>query len=317
MTALQKTLIVATIAAAVGTGIYQAHQASSLRNQVESFQQQQTPLNRQLRQLAADRDEALRQLAALRNVNEQLNRNSAELLKLRAEMTQLRDASQELAKLKATMDGDQTLSGAASWKARVNLLKQRLEQTPEAKIPELQFVTEKDWLNAAKGELETDTDYRRALSTLRSAGEDKVAGMLKLALAAYLRNNNKQLPTDLVQLQPYFDKPVDDTILQRWEIAPAETIKSLGMGGDFIITQRAPVDDVFDMRIGIGPVGTGRTDFLSREVADTMNPVWEAFKTANNGQYPDDVSQLMPYAKTPEQLAALQKLMLSRNRDPK
>jgi len=77
------------------------------------------------------------------------------------------------------------------------------------------------------------------------------------------------------------------------------------------------VDDVFDMRIGIGPDGTGRTDFLSREVADTMNPVWDAFKAANNGQYPDDVSQLMPYAKTPEQLAALQKLMLSRNRDPK
>ena len=58
-------------------------------------------------------------------------------------------------------------------------LKERLEQTPGAKIPELQFATDKDWLNAARGELETDSDYRRALSTLRSTAENKVAEMMK------------------------------------------------------------------------------------------------------------------------------------------
>ncbi len=317
MTALQKTLITTIIVAAVGTGIYQARQASSLRSQVQSFQQQQMPIMDQIQKLQRDRDDAINKLASLRTENEQANRNAAELLKLRAEMTRLRDASQELAKLKATVDGDQTLSGAASWKARVNLLKQRLEQTPEARIPELRFVTEKDWLNAAKGELETDADYRRALSNLRNAGENKVASMIKKALNSYQQGNNGQSPTDLSQLQPYLDPSVDSAVLQRWQIASKETVSSLGMGGDTIITQKAAVDDVFDMCIGIGPNGIGCTDFLSREVAGTMNPVWDAFKAANNGQYPDDVSQLTPYAKTPEQLAALQKLMLSRNPDPK
>jgi len=167
-------------------------------------------------------------------------------------------------------------------------------------MPDLQLT---NWLNAAKGELETDADYRRALSTLRSAGEDKVASLIQKALKSYAQGNNNQFPTDLSQLQPYFDPPVDGAVLQRWQIAPKEIVSSLGLGGDTIITQKAPVDDVFDMRIGIGPNGMGSTDFLSREVADTMNPVWDAFKAANNGQYPDDVSQLMPYAKTPEQLA--------------
>jgi hypothetical protein len=39
---------------------------------------------------------------------------------------------------------------------------------------------------------------------------------------------------------------VNDAMLQRSEIAPAKTVQSLGLGGDAIITLKAPVDDVFD-----------------------------------------------------------------------
>lgn len=67
MTTLQKTLIAATIAAAVGTGIYEARQASSLRNEVQTLHRQQAPLAEQIQQLTKDRDDATRQLAALRD----------------------------------------------------------------------------------------------------------------------------------------------------------------------------------------------------------------------------------------------------------
>lgn len=43
MTTLQKTLIAAALVAAVGTGIYEARQASTLRTQVQTLQQQQAP----------------------------------------------------------------------------------------------------------------------------------------------------------------------------------------------------------------------------------------------------------------------------------
>ena len=65
MTTLQKTLITATIALAVGTGIYQARQASRLRDQVQTLQQQQAPLAEQIQQLEQERDEAVKRLAAL------------------------------------------------------------------------------------------------------------------------------------------------------------------------------------------------------------------------------------------------------------
>lgn len=305
MTTLQKALIAATIAA-VGTGIYEGRQVSSLRTQVQTLQQQQMPLAEQIRELQRARDEATNRLAMSQQENAQLKQNTAELLKLRGEMARLKAAAVQ-------PDNDSTKTAAQSWLSRVGQLKQRLAQDPTAKIPELRFVTEQDWLNAAREELHTEADYRRALSTLRSAGESQVASMLKKGLTGYMRDNSGQMPTDLAQLQPYFDSPVEDAILQRWEIAPAATVESLGMGGDVIITQKAPVDDVFDTRYGIGPNGSGSTEFLSQEIAPTMNPVWEAFRAAHNGQWPDDTSQLLPYATTPEQQAALQKLMLKKS----
>jgi len=81
-------------------------------------------------------------------------------------------------------------------------------------------------------------------------------------------------------------------------------------GGDVIITQREPVDEVFDTCYGIGPNGSGSTDFLSRRVAQTMDPVWDAYRKEHNGQWPQDVAQLQPFASTPEQQEALQKLVL-------
>jgi hypothetical protein len=205
---------------------------------------------------------------------------------------------------------DPTDLAAKALVAKINQLKQRLEETPGATIPELKFLTDQDWLNAANSKLVTDADYRRALASLRSAGESKVVPVLKKALSDYMQNNNGQTPADISLLQQYLNPPLDDQILLRWEIAPADTVQSLGLGGDIIITQKEPVDEVFDTRYGIGPNGSGTTDFLSRETMPAMNPVFEAYRASNNGHWPADVSQLQPYAVTAEQRVALQKLIL-------
>ncbi len=63
MTTLQKTLITAAIAAAIGGGIYEARQNSRLRGQVQSLQQQQAPLTEQIQQLTRERDDAIKRLA--------------------------------------------------------------------------------------------------------------------------------------------------------------------------------------------------------------------------------------------------------------
>jgi outer membrane murein-binding lipoprotein Lpp len=310
MTTFQKIAAVTAIVTLVAVGIYEARQATQLREQVQTLQKQQAPLSEQVGQLTKALADATNQLAALRDDNERLNRNTGDLLKLRGEANRLRNEFLELAQQKAGNDKDPTVTEAVRWKERVASLKKHLEQNPGAGIPELQFATEQDWLNATRGKLDSDADYRRALSALRNAGESKVAGMIKKTLAKFLRENSKQMPTDLSQLLPYFDPPIDNSILQRWEIVPAAQVKNLGLGADLVITQKSPVDEVFDTRYGIGPDGCGSTDYLHREIAPTMDPVYKAFRAANNGEWPEDVSMLQPYISTPEQQAALQKLIL-------
>ena len=93
MTTLQNTLIITTLAVVTGAGIYEAHQASQLRDQVQTFQQQQALLAEQIRQLQHKFDEATNQVAGLLAENEQLQSspNEIELLRLRDEVTELRN----------------------------------------------------------------------------------------------------------------------------------------------------------------------------------------------------------------------------------
>ena len=97
MTALQKTAITATVAILAGAGIYQARQALNLREQNKTLRQQQAPLTGQIEQLTREQYSLSNRLAALRDDNERLKSNAAELLRLRGEVTRLRRQSKELA----------------------------------------------------------------------------------------------------------------------------------------------------------------------------------------------------------------------------
>jgi RNA polymerase sigma factor (sigma-70 family) len=91
MTMLQKTIIGATLVAAVGTGIYQTRQASSLRDELQSLETQRAG---QIQKMEQERAEASANLATLRAENSRLSSNTTDLLKLRGEVAQLRAQTQ-------------------------------------------------------------------------------------------------------------------------------------------------------------------------------------------------------------------------------
>jgi RNA polymerase sigma factor (sigma-70 family) len=92
MTTIQKTIVAAAFAAAVGTGIYAVHQSALLRDQIQALQQEQAPLTARIQQLQQEREQASNHLAALREENARLKSgsNTAELLKLRGQVGTLR-----------------------------------------------------------------------------------------------------------------------------------------------------------------------------------------------------------------------------------
>jgi len=90
MTTLQKTIVAAALAAAVGTGIYAVHQGAQLRGQIRSLQEQQAPMTAQIQQLQRERDAATKRAAALTEELASAKKNPAEVLKLRGEVGALR-----------------------------------------------------------------------------------------------------------------------------------------------------------------------------------------------------------------------------------
>jgi hypothetical protein len=81
--------------------------------------------------------------------------------------------------------------------------------------------------------------------------------------------------------------------------------------GDMIITEKAAVDDLLDLRLAFGSYGRGSTDWVQSETQEILKPVRKAFNKANPNINWDnlDFSQYLPFTTTPEQQVAVQKLI--------
>jgi hypothetical protein len=309
MTTIQKSLIAATLAVVVGAGVYKARQNSKLQKQIKTLQQQQAPLAEQLRQLQRELNDATNQLAGLLAENARLksNSNENELLKLRGEVAQLKAAEDQ-------KENDPLASAANAWLNRVKQLKQIAAENPDKGTPEFELLSEKDWLTVAmNAKFDTDKDIQNTLALLRHRAEADFANQISRALQKFMKDNNAQFPSDFSQLQSYFENPVSDAILSRWQVLPQSTLPSYpNMGGDFVITEKAPIDPNLDFRFIIGPDGFSNNSYLNPDMY-TLAPAITAFANANNGKQPTEFSQIQPFLTTPEQQAAFQKLIQARD----
>jgi hypothetical protein len=256
MTTLQKTLITVTIAAAVGTGIYEARQVSAARTEVETLQRRQSPLADQIQQLQRERDDATNKLAALSDEIANQKVSAAELLKLRGEMARLRTDSRALAQLRAaeTQSGDDPIKAEANALAgKARSLKQLFDQMPDQKIPELRYLGAQAWLNAAElAKLDTDAEIHQTLSKLRHEAKQFTAVFLNAALRSYTQANAGRFPTDVLQLKPYLPIELGDDVLQRYSMVKTGDLSNL-QSGDMVMSEKSPVDEQYDTLFQIAP----------------------------------------------------------------
>jgi hypothetical protein len=318
MTTLQKALITASVAVAVGTGIYGSRQISLLRTEVETLRRQQEPFARQSEEALRQRDEALKRLAAADQENARLRRETAEIPQLRGEVTALRQTAREGAIAEST---------ALAWAARITLLKQRVDQMPDKRIPEMDFLTDKDWAAAIRdADLTSDDGVRQAMSALRRAakgnfleamlgafnkyaaaanGGDLPADPAQLAQA--LNANVGLLPSELTQLKPYFDVPVDETTLRRYQLLLHPGTLHDNLSDTIIFEIAPPVDDEYDTRysIGLRSGGVGSVNLI----ADAVAAAAKVYAQANNGQTPNEPAQITPYLEQPLDPILVQKYL--------
>ncbi len=307
MTTIQKALVGAAATLLIGTAVYQTHQAAGLRARVEALQQRAASLGEKMVQLQQDRDTAMKRLTVLAAEVGHSNSNSGELLRLRGEVGRLRAESQALARLAASGPGAEPGSEEAAWLERVRLLKQKLDQTPGAKIPELQFLTHYDWLTAANNKLETEDDYLLAFRELRSSAVANFVRTLEIALQKYVQANNGQFPAELAQLKPLFETPPADEVLERYKIVSPGSPRGGENTNQWAITLRSPQDGG-NWTVTPG----GSSTFVDNAQMAILAPAMKAALDAApviNGARRLDIHQLAPYLTTAEQRAAYAELL--------
>ena len=282
MTALQKTLVTATLAVVAGVGIYEARQAAQLREQNQTLQQQQALLAEQNRQLSESLATATNRLAALIAENGQLktNPNAKELLKLRGEVAVLQNAANDATETTVKKVAD-----------KVKLLRQLLEQRADEKIPELQFLTDKIWADVAwNADLETEDGIRVALSNLRGEAENVFLNeMLHNALKKYLAANNDILPASLLDLKPFFNVPVTDAMLSRYEMLQAGKPDPQAD----LVKLSSYTDEDYDSFHTITLNGASGGGFNRNQ--DAINDAAREFARLNNYQSPTNPAQIVPF----------------------
>ena len=307
MTTLQKTLITATIAAAVGTGIYEARQASTLRSQNQTLQQQQAPLAEQIQQLQRERDDATKRLADSQAENSQLKANprESELLKLRGQVTRLRNDVEQA--------NDPVVKKALRWKANVEKMKLLFAEHPEQQVPEMKLLSEEYFFDLARDQdLESSNGVRKAFSEIRQRAKNTFAYPLQLALKKFTDENAGRLPDNVSDLKSYFKETVDDTMLDQYKLLFTGNISDVK--GNFVLRDKQVVDPDYDSPWQIGPNAYG-PDSSNLEKAgmessmELLAPMVQSFMNANGGKTPTALSQLKAFVSTPEQQSAYDKLV--------
>jgi hypothetical protein len=105
-------------------------------------------------------------------------------------------------------------------------------------------------------QLDTEVDCRQAMSKVRNSAVLKFVQTARKALIQYAQTDAGQFPSDLSQLKSYFESPVDDAILARWEIVPSDKVdQRLSLEEERQITEKSLVDAEYDNHWVIGLTG--------------------------------------------------------------
>ena len=303
--AVATTLVVAGVATPF---VIQQHTQQKLRGENQSLRQQVEQLAAQVADQSRTADATQRDTSTATTTNDP----SSELLKLRGEVARLRQDSRELARIKAAgariapdATLESTLEGVA---ARVTQLKELLQRMPDKSIPELQFLSTKDWLQAAASvkQLDTEEDFRDALSSLRSRAKGQFGRMMQKALKQFVDANAGTVPTDIAQLAPYLDPQMDASLLQRYRLTQSGTLSSM------LIAELAPaVDDEYDTRYEFRGLNSSSSQTVNK-VDDALKAASLAYAQANNGLLPKDPVQIAPYLERPLDPARVEKFLAQR-----
>ncbi len=282
MTTVQKTLVAATLVAALGATIVESRIAGAQAGQIGELERRIADAQRRETQSDGTRREAAGGMAASRG------------------------ATGPGAGLANSPEDAGFQAAIATLTARTRRLQDLFEEMPERKIPELALLKDDDWVSAAKDlKLDTDLQIRAAFNVLRSKAKNSaMTPAIQRALAAYELANPGTPIADINALAPYFDPPMPREILARYTTNPAEMSSSA-----YLVAEKASamVDEDYDTRLQVGLHGSS-FNTVSRS-GDIVRAAMRDYAAATNGGRPANPQQLAPYLAAPVPEARVQEVL--------
>jgi RNA polymerase sigma factor (sigma-70 family) len=303
MKAIHKAVITVVITGAVGTGVYEARRAARLENQLQTLTIKDPPAASSVPALETELDAAVKRIAALQRENDQLRQTAAEVMKLRAEVTRLSSENRERKPVEAFAET------AMEWKRKEAKLRRLMDQRPEQRVPEMDLIDDRTWLDIARdADLENEDGIRRAMSRLRHVAKNTFAPKLSEALLLYLKEHDGQLPGQLTELKPYFKTPVTDGMLDQYQLAHSGKFADVPEG-EYPVVEKNVVDSDHDRFWKVSPNGYSTDSPQVHHNSAAMNQVIRAYRAVHGNRAPASPSDLLPFATTAEQKKAFRVLI--------
>lgn len=217
--------LIAALLALVSAGVFQARVILRQREALHALQKRTADAQRQAASLRRECDTARHDLNA---------------------------AEQQLAALppRTFLDAATATRQAETnaWLARVKKLKQLFVERPDQRIPEMQWLTDEDWLRVAKrASFEDEHGTRKALGGLRDVAKGKFISRLSPALRAFAGTADGEPPASSLALASHFSGPIDAGVLQRYEIIKGSVSGDIGQGV-LTVREKTPIDADYDSR---------------------------------------------------------------------
>jgi hypothetical protein len=278
------------------------------------------------------------QLRAARNGHNALIQELAKTRRqIAADLTAAEDLQRHLDAMPASESRVETETTPVSaetklWLTKLATAKRLFAEHPEAALPEFQLLNIRAWLGAIKGvEFDTEEHTRKGLAAIRTVAKKEFTMWLSFALRKYVNATNGELPQDLTALVPYFDRPIDPAILERYKMVRTGNLTGVPNSMEPVILEKAPIDEDFDSRQGLqvsrmsdgtrwGAVqgsfgGLGPAAWIDG-YEERVQRARAEFTRANPGTSTPRLGQLAPYFDPPIDPAKLEKLIARETAPP-
>ncbi len=273
-------------------------------------------------QVASRQNQAL---VALRQRAAQLAAESASLRRERDATAQdLAAAEQQLAAVSKPRPDDPTFpperrNEMKAWLSRVKNLHQLFDARPDQRIPEMQFLTDQDWLRVAKNaRFDTEDDARRALAAMRDAAISHFTPQLSAALRKLIKSPGIDGLLNIYVLAPLLERPGDAPLLERYELVKGLP-DGLRLGGEvtWTVQTKAPVDAGYDSRVYVSASDSGSFGFSSAgapaawipNFGERLTRATKDYTAARNGSTPVGLADILPFFNPPLDPAVAQNLL--------